>query len=260
MRVSNEPGGTGPGGAFAELFRLQSDFQARLAEETLRYLRRLQGAVVPAAPGTVVMPAAGGELKAAGEPGGRVELSVEIENLQRVHCMVTPQLTPLVSTAGVTWFPAAELTTASRLVAPGGVERIVIPLPIPAELPPGDYRGALLLQGFRQNTLAVAVTVAGAMPDPEPAAAAMAAASSKAASKKTASKKTASKKTASKKTASKKTATKKTASKQLTSKQVTSKKKSSTTTPSRKAGSKAAAKKAAKRSGRSGAPPERRPT
>jgi len=250
MRVSNEPGGTGPGGAFAELFRLQSDFQARLAEETLRYLRRLQGAVVPAAPGTVVMPAAGGELKAAGEPGGRVELSVEIENLQRVHCMVTPQLTPLVSTAGVTWFPAAELTTASRLVAPGGVERIVIPLPIPAELPPGDYRGALLLQGFRQNTLAVAVTVAGAMPDPEPAAAAMAAASSKAASKKTASKKT----------ASKKTATKKTASKQLTSKQVTSKKKSSTTTPSRKAGSKAAAKKAAKRSGRSGAPPERRPT
>ena len=250
MRVSNEPGGTGPGGAFAELFRLQSDFQARLAEETLRYLRRLQGAVVPAAPGTVVMPAAGGELKAAGEPGGRVELSVEIENLQRVHCMVTPQLTPLVSTAGVTWFPAAELTTASRLVAPGGVERIVIPLPIPAELPPGDYRGALLLQGFRQNTLAVAVTVAGAMPDPEPATAAMAAASSKAASKKTASKKT----------ASKKTATKKTASKQLTSKQVTSKKKSSTTTPSRKAGSKAAAKKAAKRSGRSGAPPERRPT
>jgi hypothetical protein len=179
--------------------------------------------------------------------------------------MVTPQLTPLVSTAGVTWFPAAELTTASRLVAPGGVERIVIPLSIPAELPPGDYRGALLLQGFRQNTLAVAVTVAGAMPDPEPATAAMAAASSKAASskaasKKTASKKTASKKTASKKTASKKTATKKTASKQLTSKQVTSKKKSSTTTPSRKAGSKAAAKKAAKRSGRSGAPPERRPT
>lgn len=157
MRVSNEAGG-GPSGAFSELFRLQADFQARLAEETLRYMRRLQGAVVPAAPGTVMMPAEGLELRAAAA-GGEAVLALEIENLQRVHCMVTPQLTPLVSAAGVTWFPAAEMATASRLVAPGGVERIEIPVAVPAELPDGEYRGALLLQGFRQSTIPVTFTI-----------------------------------------------------------------------------------------------------
>lgn len=165
MRVSNEPG-AGPSGAFSEMFRLQADFQARLAEETLRYMRRLQGAVVPAAPGTVMMPADGMELKATAAAGGQAVLALEIENLQRVHCMVTPQLTPLVSAAGVTWFPAAEMATASRLVAPGGVERIEIPVAVPGELPDGDYRGALLLQGFRQSTIpvtfAIGAPVAGA--------------------------------------------------------------------------------------------------
>lgn len=160
MRVSNEPGG-GATGALSELFRLQADFQARLAEETLRYMRRLQGAVVPAAPGTVMMPAEGLELWAAGKPGGRAELSLEVENLQRVHCMVTPQLTPMVSAAGVTWFPEAEMTTASRLLAPAAVERIAIPVLIPAELPEGEYRGALLLQGFRQSTIPVTIAVGG---------------------------------------------------------------------------------------------------
>ena len=41
MRVSN---GTEPGdGGFAGLLQLQAEFQARLSEETLRYVRRLQG-------------------------------------------------------------------------------------------------------------------------------------------------------------------------------------------------------------------------
>lgn len=157
MRVSNEPGG--PTGAFAEMFRLQADFQARLAEETLRYLRRLQGSVMPAAPGTVVMPSHELELRADAALGSKGELSVEVENLQRVHCMVTPQLTPLVSTAGVTWFPATDPVTASRLIAPNAIERLTITFAIPQDLPIGEYRGALLLQGFRKNSLPVVVSV-----------------------------------------------------------------------------------------------------
>ena len=175
MRVSNDAERTGgPSGAFAEMFRLQSEFQARLAEETLRYLRRLQGAVVPAAPGTVVLPDDALELRAAGTPGGRVEVSLEVENLQRVHSMVTPQLTPLVSAAGVTWFPETGPGADARLVAPNAVERVAIPVAVPAELPEGEYRGALVLQGFRSNSLPVCITVQAAggasSPAPEPAA------------------------------------------------------------------------------------------
>jgi hypothetical protein len=168
MRVSNEPGG--PSGAFAEMFRLQADFQARLAEETLRYLRRLQGSVMPAAPGTVVMPSQDSELRLDAEPGARAELAVEVENLQRVHCMVTPQLTPLVSTAGVTWFPAADPVTISRLIAPNAIERLGVTLAIPQDLPTGEYRGALLLQGFRKNSLPVVVSVRRAEPPARPVA------------------------------------------------------------------------------------------
>jgi hypothetical protein len=160
MRVSNDPErGGGPSGAFAEMFRLQAEFQSRLAEETLRYLRRLQGAVVPSAPGTVVVPAADSALEASGAPGANAELTLEIENLQRVHCLVTPQLTPLVGGSGVTWFPAVESTTASKLVAPSAVQEIRLAFAIPPELPAGDYRGALVLQGFRQNALSVVVHV-----------------------------------------------------------------------------------------------------
>ena len=164
MRVSNDPpsaGGDprGPSGAFAELFRLQSEFQARLAEETLRYLRRLQGAVVPASPGTVVLPSDGLALHAEAAPGARAELGVEIENLQRVHCMVSPQLTPLVSAEGVTWFPEAESGSGSRLLAPGATERLALGLAVPPGLPAGEYRGALVLQGFRRNAVPVTVTV-----------------------------------------------------------------------------------------------------
>jgi hypothetical protein len=160
MRVSNDPGRAGgPSGAFAEMFRLQAEFQSRLAEETLRYLRRLQGAVVPSAPGTVVVPVADSALEASGTPGATAELSLEIENLQRVHCLVTPQLTPLVGESGVTWFPAVESATASKLIAPSAVQEIRLGFTIPAELPLGVYRGALVLQGFRQNALTVEVHV-----------------------------------------------------------------------------------------------------
>ena len=243
MRVTNDPGGPqGAAGAFSELFRLQSDFQARLAEETLRYLRRLQGAVVPAAPGTVVLPTEGMSLQGLAEPGGTAELMLEIENLQRVHCMVTPQLTPLVSAAGVTWFPAAD-TTTSRLLAPGAAERVPLRFAVPAELPPGEYRGALLLQGFRKNSIGVVVVIAG----PTASKSAPVPASKSAAKKAT---KTAATKTA--KTAGTKTA--KTAANSSAKKARKSAAKKATKSAAKKASkstSKSAAKPASKSSSRS---------
>ena len=161
MRVSNEAGEkAGSGGPFAELFQLQAEFQARLAEEALRYLRRLQGTLGPAAPGTVVSPQPDLELTASAAPGGTAELRLEIENLQRVHCFVTPQLSPLVSASGTTWFPAADPAAASLLLPPGQVEPIVIAFPVPPALPAGRYCGALLLPGFRSGALAVVVRIA----------------------------------------------------------------------------------------------------
>ena len=87
MHISNDPGGGGWSGPFADLLRLQTEFQARLGEETIRYLRRLQGALGPASPGTIVL-AEKTPLAAEGVPGGRTELRLELENLQRVHCVV----------------------------------------------------------------------------------------------------------------------------------------------------------------------------
>lgn len=158
MRVPNEPG-DGTLGAFSELLRLQTEFQTRLAEETLRYLRRLQGAAGPAAPGTVLTPDATLELQATGRPGETVQLTLEVENRQRVHTMVTPMLSPMASASGATWFPAAEPTPASTLLAPEETAALVIKVPLPANLPPGDYRGALLLQGFREGAITAAIHV-----------------------------------------------------------------------------------------------------
>jgi hypothetical protein len=162
MRVTNQgPQPEEPHGPFKEWMKIQGEFQARLAEETTRYLRRLQGAMAPAAPGTVVQRTdTAMELSAAGPPGGRAQLRFEVHNLQRMHCMLTPQLTPLVSQAGVTWFPAAA--DATRLLAPEQVQEIVIDVPVPAELVEGTYRGALLLQGFGDGALPVGISVASA--------------------------------------------------------------------------------------------------
>ena len=95
VRVPNDPGE--PKGPFAEFLRLQTEFYSRLAEETTRYFRRLQAAGAPAAPGTVLLPDGAVDLQTSGAPGASVELRLEVENRQRVHCTVMPLLSPLVS-------------------------------------------------------------------------------------------------------------------------------------------------------------------
>jgi hypothetical protein len=169
VRVTNE---TGPdiGVAFAELLRLQAEFQTRLTEETLNHLRRLQGAAMPVAPATVLLPGGDAELRAAGSPGTTTELWLELDNRQRVHCVVTPMLSPLVEASGVTWFPST--TDSVLLLAPDEVVRANISLRVPDEIPVGIYRGALLLHGFHAGALAVVIQVTNKASAPEPASAA----------------------------------------------------------------------------------------
>ena len=171
MRVSNEPD-EDKGGAWSELIRLQSDFYSRLTEETLRYLRRLQGASMPVSPGTVVLPDPNTSLAGAGKPGDTIRLTIEVENRQRVHCMVTPMLSPLVHTAGATWFPGVRFERPSVLIPPDQVETIAIEIAVPAEIPKGMFRGMLLLQGLRDNTIPIALEIGGEPPParPEPPA------------------------------------------------------------------------------------------
>lgn len=163
MRIPNEPEG-GAANVFADLLRLQSEFHSKLAEETLRYFRRIQGASVPAVPGTVMAPDGAIELRGSNAAGAAIDLEIEIENLQRVHCMAAPMLSPLVNQAGTTWFPACEYSLPA-LVAPGEVAVVKLQFPIPASLPGGVYRGALLLQGFRQGAVPVAITVTSTAPE-----------------------------------------------------------------------------------------------
>lgn len=192
MRIKNESS-EGTHGPFDELFRLQADFQKQLAEETLKYLRQLQGMVGPVVPGTIISPETANEASTVGVAGGRTELELEVENRQRVFTMftmVTPMLAPLVGPAGVTWFPAAEPRPVSMLIAPGDAKGLVIGLPLPADLPAGIYRGVLMLYGFREGGIPVSVRVTR-----QPAAKKKAPASKTAAAKK---KKTATKKRAAK--------------------------------------------------------------
>jgi hypothetical protein len=158
MRITNE-GWTDQAGWFAELARLQADFQTRLTEETLRYLRAMQGVFTPTSPGTVVQGMGESELHASGTRGAIAVVRPEIENRQQVHAQVTPTLTPLIGERGTTWFAAAEVTPPSALVGPGEVLEVVISLPLPNDLPSGTYRGTLVLQGFRQEGVPVVIDV-----------------------------------------------------------------------------------------------------
>lgn len=158
MHVANDPQEP-QAGPFADLLRLQSQFQMRMTEETMRYLRAVQAALAPVAPTSVIAAAPGETLRASGAPGERVELSLEVENTQAAHVTATAALTAMVEQGGTTWFPTAEPDPPLLLVAPGQTAELVVTVALPAELAPGEYRGAMLLQGFRHDGLPVVVTV-----------------------------------------------------------------------------------------------------
>jgi hypothetical protein len=159
VRITNEGPESSGEDSLAELLRLQAEFQAHLAEETLRYLRAVQATLAPRSPGTVVQPAPDARLEATAAPSEDVRLSFDLENRQRVHSQATPALTPLVADTGATWFPAARPDPVSTLVPPGEVVAFTIDVAVPADVPPGTYRGTLVLQGFRQDGLPVVITV-----------------------------------------------------------------------------------------------------
>jgi hypothetical protein len=202
--------GPGQEGPAQQLLRLQNDFHARLAEETLRYLRGLQTALGPASPGTVLTPEPGRTLQARGRPGGTVEVRLEVRNEQAAHCVVTPAPSPLVASTGVTWFPQAELRPPYLLVAPDDAQELVVTLQVPEDLAPGLYRGALVLHGAPSGVPLVVRVEAdpGAQEAARETSAARQVTTRKAATKKAATKKAATKKAATKKAATKKPTTK----------------------------------------------------
>jgi hypothetical protein len=147
------------------LLELQSDFAARLSEETLRYLRSLQGVLGPAAPGTVVLAEAEAALEGDGPPGGTVVLELEVINEQAVYGVVAPSLSPLVSVGGGTWFPQATVDPPYQLVEPQGLRKIALTIAVPEEIPPETYRGTLLFPGSPSG---VGVAIRVPLPPPPP--------------------------------------------------------------------------------------------
>ncbi len=162
VHIVTDPGGEA-GATAQQLLRLQNDFHARLTVETLHYLRGLQSALGPAAPGTVLVPRRGATLRASTEPGQQVQLRMEVANAQAVHCVVSPALSPLVAASGVTWFAAADVDPPYLLIAPGGSEVAVVDIAVPVTLPAGDYRGMLLMHGAPDG-LPVSIKVVSATP------------------------------------------------------------------------------------------------
>lgn len=148
-----------PPNPVADWIRLQSDFQARLTDETFRYLRRLQGAVAPVTPGTVLLPEDGPDLKAVATPGGAFEITLEVTNVQRVHAAGVPALDPLVSADGATWYPDVQFSPEFSLVAPEETVKFVIRVAVPQAVPDGTYIGVLSLRGLRQQTYRLSVEV-----------------------------------------------------------------------------------------------------
>ncbi len=158
MTAETDEGPTASG-SLSELLRLQTEFQGRMAEETLRYLRRMQGLFEPHAPGTVIQPEQPEPLRASGTPGGSAAWTVEAENRQRVHTVLAPALTPLVADDGTTWVPEAEVVPAVGLLAPNETVKVTVVASLPAHLPIGEYRGLLVLRGLRSGGIPVVVVV-----------------------------------------------------------------------------------------------------
>src|SRR3954451_9934353 len=108
----------GAGEALTEILRLQTEFQGRMVDETLKYLRPVQGMFEPHSPGTVLRPDALAVLAVSAPVGGRTSVQLDVENRQRVHTALAAVLTPLVGDDGTTWFVDADARPAFRLLAP----------------------------------------------------------------------------------------------------------------------------------------------
>ena len=171
VRVANDPTGRGVSGASSDLLRLQTEFQARLAEETLDLPAPAPGGRgAGGARARWSCRTAAEMLTAPACPGTTVELALEIENRQRVHAVVTPMLGPLVSADGRDVVPRRRRRRRRRRSSrPSRSRALSLAVPLPPELPPGTYRGALVLQGFRDGGIPVAVEVP-APRSPRPAA------------------------------------------------------------------------------------------
>jgi hypothetical protein len=160
MHISNENDEQkSESSGFARLLRLQSELQARLVEETMRYVQKLRGPLSPTAPGTVLRPRKEDLLHALGTIGSKACIELHLENRQRAHTMVMPLLSPLIGLDGTTWYPESHTSGGSTLLAPGEIATLALSLDIPAELPVGSYHGAVTLVGFRNSSLPLVVTV-----------------------------------------------------------------------------------------------------
>ncbi|MCV3273965.1 hypothetical protein [Roseobacter sinensis] len=185
--------GSTPSSPFEELMKLQSAFQQSLSQATMQYLRQLQGIVGPVTPGTVVQQVEGAGVALTLRPGGQAKASVNVENRQRVHSMVTPMITPLVSDTGATWFAQTAFTPPTALLATDEVMDFALVLDAPKDMPVGVYRGAVLIYGCSDGVVPLEVTVAkqpATKRKATPAAAKPRAATRKAAAKKVARKST----------------------------------------------------------------------
>jgi hypothetical protein len=143
----------------SEWIRVQADFQARLTNETFRYLRRLQGAVAPVTPGTVVLPEERFDLNARAVPGGTFEITLEVKNYQRVHAVAAPGIDPLVSSSGTTWYPEVNFLPEFSLIGPDQTVEFQVRVSVPPNLPTGNYMGVLSLRGLRQQVFRFSVEV-----------------------------------------------------------------------------------------------------
>ena len=163
--MPHDHGGSPPGPSpFEELIRLQTAFQQNLSQATMNYLRQLQGLVGPVTPGTVVERLESRAITLSLAPGATETTEVRVENRQRVHAMVTPMLSPLVSDAGTTWFAEAGFTPPTALLATDETAAFALTIAAPAEMPLGVYRGAVLIYGCTDGVVPLEVTVAAAQP------------------------------------------------------------------------------------------------
>ncbi|MFX0115332.1 MAG: hypothetical protein ACFFB3_12355 [Candidatus Hodarchaeota archaeon] len=158
-RITNDPRTVLDESPIAQIFKVQYEYQKRVFEDYMKYLRMLIGNVGAYTPGTIIAPKKALELEAAAAAGSTVEMSAEVENRQLAYCTVSPTITPFTTVSGITWFPMAEFSPGLVLLAPQEVKQISMKIKLPTELSPGLYHGLLLLIGFRHDGIPVKIEV-----------------------------------------------------------------------------------------------------